>query len=148
LQTSNASRATGTLLILIGLLGLSVLALDRILWETAPMHAYGLILFVIIDFALSGFVIAKASRMAFTLAAGWSALRIIIQIGDVLLAPTVGMPYVGFADYLFNPTAVNPPNPAGVPGAPIDLIIILQIIVIWGAWKGRSLTPKLPISSR
>jgi hypothetical protein len=48
------------------------------------------------------------------------------------------MPYVDFADYLFSPLATNPPNPTGVPGALIDLIIILQIIVIWLAWKGRS----------
>lgn len=136
------------MLVLVGLLGLSVLVLDRILWETAPLHAYGLILFVIIDFLLGALVVAKPSRMAFTLAAGWSAIRIIIQIGDVLLGPTLGIPYVGFADYLFNPTATNPPNPTGVPGAIIDLIIIMQIIVAWVAWKGRSFIREQPTSSR
>jgi len=132
---------------IIGLSGIAILTLDQILWETAPPHAYGLILFVIIDFVLGGFVIARASRMAFTLAAGWSAIRIIIQIGDILLGPSVGISYAGFADYLFNPMAVNPPNPAGVPGGLIDLIIILQIVVIWVAWKWRSLAQKTPASS-
>jgi hypothetical protein len=132
---------------IIGLLGIVILTLDQILWETAPPHAYGLILFVVIDFVLGSFVIARSSGMAFTLAAGWSAVRIIIQIGDVFLGPSVGISYAGFADYLFNPMAVNPPNPAGVPGGLIDLIIILQIVVIWAAWKGRSLTQKTSMSS-
>jgi hypothetical protein len=86
--------------------------------------------------------------MAFALAAGWSGIRIVIQIADVLLGPSLGITYLEFADYLFNPVANNPPNPTGVPGALTDLIIILQIVVMWVAWKGRSLSQKQPTYSR
>jgi hypothetical protein len=133
-----ASRVTGALLVVIGLLGALILGLDHILWETAPVHAYGLVAFVIIDFAAAAFVLAKPMRIAFTLAATWSALRVLIQLGDVLLGPSYGLTYAQFADYLFNPAATNSPNPTGIPGALIDAILILQIIVIWMALKGRS----------
>jgi len=140
--TSRAPRVTGLLLAVIGFLGALVLGLDRILWETAPIHAYGLIAFVIIDLAAAAFVFARPSKIAFTVAGVWSAARIIIQIGDISLGPSFGLTYAQFVDYLFNPAAVNPPNPAGIPGALIDLILILEIVVIWLAWKARSLIRK------
>jgi hypothetical protein len=133
-----ASRVVGGLLAIIGLLGVLILMFDRILWDTAPVHAYALIVFVIIDFAAGAFVFAKPSRMTFALAGAWSATRIVIQIGDVLLGPSLGLAYAQFAGYLFNPAYANPPNPTGIPGALIDLILILEIMVIWVTWKGRS----------
>jgi hypothetical protein len=135
---ARASKIVASLLAIIGLLGVLILAFDRILWETAPVHAYALIVFVIIDFAAGAFVFAKPSGMTFTLAGVWSAARIIIQIGDILLSPSLGLPYVQFASYLFNPAYPNQPNPIGIPGAPIDLIVILEIVVIWVTWKARS----------
>jgi hypothetical protein len=132
------SKVVGGLLAIIGLLGILILTFDRILWETAPVHAYALIVFVIIDFAAGVLVFAKPSGMTFTLAGVWSAARIVIQIGDVLLGPSLGLSYAQFAGYLFNPAYANPPNPTGIPGAPIDLILILEIIVIWVTWKARS----------
>ena len=123
---------------MVGLLGILILVLDQILWSTAPSHAYGLIVFVIVDFAAAGFVLGRPSRMALTIAAAWSSLRILIQLGDVFLGPTLGIGYADFANYLFNPVAVNPPNPAGIPGGLIDLIVIFQIMVISVALKGRS----------
>ena len=133
-----ASRVTGTLLAVIGLLGALILALDHILWETAPMHTYGLIFFVIIDFTAGALILARPAKAVFTLAAVWSAFRIIIQFGDVLLGPSFGLTYAQFADYLFNPTATNPPNLTGIPGALIDAILIMEIIVIWTALSRRS----------
>lgn len=133
-----ASRVTGVLLAVIGLLGALILTLDHILWEIAPMHAYGLIAFVIIDFAAGAFVLAKPMKMAFTFAVVWSALRMIIQLGDVALGPSFGLTYAQFADYLFNPAATSPQNLTGIPGVLIDTILILEIIVIWAALRGRS----------
>jgi hypothetical protein len=133
-----ASRVICALLAVTGVLGALILALDNILWETAPVHAYGLIFFVIIDFAAGALVLARPSKTFLTLAAAWSAFRIIIQLGDISLAPSFGLTYAQFADYLFNPTATNPPNLTGIPGALIDPILILQIIVIWMAFRGRS----------
>ena len=135
---ARSSKVVAGLLAIIGLLGVLVLTFDRILWQTAPVHANALIVFVIIDLAAGAFVLAKPSGMTFTLAGVWSALRIAIQIGDILLGPSFGLSYAQFASYLFNPAYVNPPNPTGIPGAPIDLIVILEIIVIWVTWRAGS----------
>jgi len=135
---TRSSKVVAGLLAIIGLLGVLVLAFDHILWQTAPVHAYALIVFVIIDLAAGAFVLAKPSGMTFTLAGVWSALRIVIQIGDILLGPSFGLSYAQFASYLFNPVYVNPPNSTGIPGGPIDLIMILEIIVIWVTWRARS----------
>jgi hypothetical protein len=138
ITSSTASRVPGGLLAVIGLLGALILALDHVLWETASMHAYGLIVFVIVDFSFCAFVLARSSKTAFALAGAWCILRIIIQIGDISLGPSFGLTYAQFADYLFNPAATNPPNATGIPGALIDIILILEIVVIWTALKGRS----------
>jgi len=61
------------LLVAIGLLGVLVLAFDRILWETAPVHAYGLIAFLIIDFGAGALVFARPSKIAFTAPSGSEA---------------------------------------------------------------------------
>lgn len=137
IQTSKASKIAGALLALTAILGIVILAADNVL-RAVPMHFYALIVFVITDFAVGVFVLMKPSKMAFTIAAAWSALRIIVQIADVSQAQALGMTYSQFADYLFNPISTSAPNPMGVPGALIDLIIILEIIVIWVAWGARS----------
>jgi hypothetical protein len=138
METSKTSKKVGALLALIGVLGLVILGLDQILREAAPMHVYGLVLFVIIDFAVAGFVIVKPTKTTFTLAALWSVLRIVIQLGDVSQAHVYGMRYTEFANYLFNPAITTSPNPPGVPGAIIDLILLLEVLVIVLARGARS----------
>ena len=139
MQTSTVSKTVGALIALTGLLGIVILTADKIL-PLVPMHYYALIAFVIVDFVVAGFVFMKPSKMSFTLAAGWSLLRILIQIADVSQAhaPGIGMRYTAFASYLFNPVGATPPNTMGVPGALIDLIILLEIIAFWFAWGARS----------
>jgi hypothetical protein len=140
MQTSGASKTVGALIALTGLLGIVILAADKIL-PLVPMHYYALVAFVIVDFVVAAFVFMKSSKMSFTLAAGWSLLRIVIQIADVSQASSVGIPsYADFASYLFNPIGATPPNAMGVPGALIDLIILLEIIAFWLAWGARSST--------
>ncbi len=92
MQTSSASKTVGGLIALTGLLGIVILAADKIL-PLVPMHYYALIAFVIVDFVVAGFVVMKPSKMSFTLAAAWSLLRILIQIADVSQAhaPGIGM---------------------------------------------------------
>ena len=140
MQTSGASKTVGALIALTGLLGIVILAADKIL-PLVPMHYYALVAFVIVDFVVAAFVFMKSSKMSFTLVAGWSLLRIVIQIADVSQASSVGIPsYADFASYLFNPIGATPPNAMGVPGALIDLIILLEIIAFWLAWGARSST--------
>ena len=143
MQTSTASKLAGGLLALTGVLGAVILATDQILRESlSGSHFYGLIILVIIDLAVAAYVVAKPSGMAFTLALAWSVLRIVIQIADITLAPQISMSYADFANYLFNPTLTTVPNSSGVPGALIDLIILLEVIVIGVAWSGRTSTRK------
>ncbi len=141
MQTASASKAVGALIALTGVLGIVVLAADKIL-PLVPMHYYALVAFIIVDFVVAWVVFMKPSKMSFTLAAGWSLLRILIQIADVSQAPApgIGMRYSDFASYLFNPIGATPPNAMGVPGALIDLIILLEIVAFWLAWSARSST--------
>lgn len=128
------------MLALTGILGIAILAADNVL-RAVPMHFYALVVFVIVDFAVAGFVFMKPSKMVFTIAAGWSALRIIIQIADVSQAQVLGYSGYGeFANYLFNPLTASAGNPMGVPAALMDLMIILELVVIWVAWGARSST--------
>jgi hypothetical protein len=137
IPASSASKTVGSLLALTGILGIIILAADQVL-PSVPAHYYALVVFVIVDFAMAGLVLAKPSKMAFTLAASWSLLRILLQFADVTQGPGLGMTYNEFADYLFDPLATNTGNPIGVPAALIDLIVILEAIVVSLAWKARS----------
>lgn len=113
--------------------------MDQILWQSmGGTHAYGLIAFVIIDFIIAVLLLTRPSKMAFTAAAAWSILRIVIQIADVYFGPAIGLSYGDFANYLFNPTIVTAPNPPGIPAVLIDLIIIIQLIVVAVSLRARS----------
>ena len=142
MKSSAFQKVTGGLLAVIGLLGVLILAVDHLLWQIAPLHAYGLIVFVIKDFGLCVFVLARPSKLGFTLAGAWCLLRIVIQIGDVALGPSFGLTSAQFADYLFNPFANNAPNLTGIPGALIDVILVLEIVAIWMTMRGRSIITK------
>lgn len=137
---SLSSRRLGALLAIIGLLGLVILFTDQIL-RGATDHFYALIFFVIVDFVLSGLVIAKPGRTIFKLAAVWCALRIMLQLALISQAPLYQFTYAQFADYLFNPVSSlssSLGNPTGIPGAVIDLLTALQVVTTAVAWKNRS----------
>jgi len=142
---SLSSMRIGVILAISGLLGLGILLTDQILRGVTD-HFYALILFVIVDFVLSGWVVAKPGRTVFKLAAIWCALRIVLQLGDISQAPLYQLTYAQFADYLFNPVSSissSLGNPPGVPGALLDLIIVLEvaIIVLVTRNTGRTETP-------
>lgn len=141
LQTLAASKLSGRLLILAAILGLLILGTDNVLRAGAPAHYYALVAFVILDFAIGIFVMTKHTKTGFSIAIAWSLLRIILQFADITQASVYQFSSYGqFADYLFNPgsgLAVSLGNPPGIPAAPIDLILMLEIAVIAVAWKGR-----------
>lgn len=131
-MSSLSSMRIGVILAISGLLGLGILLSDQFL-PIATDHFYALILFVIVDFILSGSVVAKPGRIVFKLAAIWCALRIALQLADISQAPLYQLTYAQFADYLFNPVSSvssSLGNPLGVPGALLDLIIVLEVAVI------------------
>jgi len=116
-----------------------LLLTDRILWESLfSLHAYVLILFVIVDFVVAGYVLIKGGKMALTVATLWSGLRVIIQLANVSSATQMGLTYSQFADYLFDPFVLQEGNPPGVPAVFLDLIIICEVVVILVWLKARS----------
>ncbi len=124
-----------------GLLGIVLLALDQVLRSGAPTHYYALIGFVVIDFLLGGLAFPMPRSLLVRLAAVWSVLRILIQIGDIYLGPMFQFTYAQFADYLFNPLSSLPAslgNPPGIPPIPIDLILVIDIAVLITAVGARS----------
>jgi hypothetical protein len=102
-------------------------------FERAPQHYDVLIGFVIIDFLLGALCFPMPQKLMLRLAAIWSILRILIQVGDVFVGPMFQFTYAQFADYLFNPLSTLPAslgNPAGIPPVPIDLILICDLAVL------------------
>lgn len=134
INPSTVPKKAAVLLALTGLLGVVLLSMDQIIWQFMPSHAYALIIFVVIDFALAGLIVAKPSKLTFTLLVAWSVLRILLLVADVATNDNPA----SFANYLFNPTSHDAPNPAGIPGLFIDLMVILELIVIWISWTRRS----------
>lgn len=128
-----AARTIGTLFVISGILGIVLLAMDRVLRTGAPQHYDALIGFVIIDFLVGALAFPMPQKLMLKVAAIWSALRILIQLGDVILAPMFQFTYAQFADYLFNPASPLPAslaNPAGIPSVPIDLILICDLAIL------------------
>ena len=128
----------GSLFVASGILGMAILALDTVLRTGAPPHYYALLAFVIIDFVLGALAFPMPKSMLVRLAILWSVLRILIQLGDVYLGPMYQFTYAQFADYLFNPLSSLPAslgNPAGIPPVPIDLILLIDIAVLFIAVK-------------
>jgi len=143
MEMKNASKLVGALLLLTGIFGIIILSTDQILRESlGGQHWYGLLAFVIIDFAVAAYVVSKPSGTSLMFSAVWSILRIVIQLADVATAPMSQMSYGDFANYLFNPTIITSPNPPGVPAALIDLILILEIVVAGVAIGARRGTVK------
>jgi len=132
LDLQGMSKSVGALLAVIGILGVLILAFDSVLREYAPTHFDALIIFVLVDFSLASVAIFKPSRVAFTLAAVWSMLRIALLAGDVLQGVSL--------NYLFNPFNVVDVNPPGIPGAVLDLMLILQIVLIPTSLKARNVS--------
>ena len=137
------SSIIGSLFVASGILGIVILTLDIVLRTGAPPHYYALIVFVIIDFVLGALAFPMPKSILVPLAILWSALRILLQLGDVYLAPMYQFSYAQFADYLLNPLSPLPVslgNPAGIPPVPIDLILLIDIAVLLmaiRAWPKR-----------
>ena len=126
-------RTVGTLFVASGILGIVLLELDQVLRTGAPQHYGVLIGFVIIDFLVGALAFPMPQKLMLKVAAIWSAIRILLQLGDVMLGPMFQFTYAQFADYLFNPTSSLPAslgNPPGIPAVPIDLILICDIVIL------------------
>ena len=82
--------------------GIEILLTDSDLWEAAPSHAYGLIGFVLIDFAIVGLLLRMA-KVAFRIAMVWGVVQFAVMLGDITTAQSSGFKSTGeFIEYLFS----------------------------------------------
>ena len=96
-------RPTGTILLLLisALLGIVILATDKNIWKDAPLHAYGLVAFVVVDLVLLGLVMMRPTKQTLRIVLGWGLLQIVIMLANIFNGPsTYGSPS-DFATYLF-----------------------------------------------
>jgi hypothetical protein len=151
MATLSVSKVVGGLLFLTAILGLVIVGLDSVLRAYAPTHYYALIFFVIVDIAVGILVIVKPTRSVYSAVVIWSLIRIILQLADVSQSAVYQFSSYGqFADYLFNPaSAVSASfgNPPGIPGLPIDFILILEILALVPAWKQRKLVQSFGLTT-
>jgi len=94
---------TSVLLALSALLGLAILGTDNNLWTSEPSHAYGLILFVVIDIVGIGLIMWKGSRNLLMLGGAWGFVFALIMVSDIWsgAASALGWTPAQFATYLF-----------------------------------------------
>lgn len=108
-------KIAGALLILAGLVGIETLITDEILWLAAPIHAYTLIIFVLVNLGLGAMALFRGTKRIYLIALGWAALQLLALVGDVvLIAPFAAgrenFTIQEFGSYLFaNPERVDIP---------------------------------------
>jgi len=140
------AKKIATILGITGLLDVVLLLFDSVLRSGAPTNYDVVIIFALVDFALAALVAMKSSRTILMSVVAWSVLRILLEIGDITQASVYQFASYGqFADYLFNPfsaTAISLGNPRGIPGAALDLTLLLQLVLAVLGWKAS--TAKAP----
>jgi hypothetical protein len=103
--------------------GFGILSTDFWLWSAAPSHAYGLIIFVVLDVVL---IIGtwrgiRLSRFGTLLTA---ALQLVAMLGDVVAGQPAGTPAAAFRSYLL----------ADIPYLGLLIIQSLIIVIAIGSW--------------
>jgi hypothetical protein len=85
-------------------IGTLIVVSDGYLWSTAPTHALGLIVFIVVDVALA---IALTRRIWFAslLSMGIATIQELAMLGDVLTYSTPDTPQQAFRTYLLNDPA-------------------------------------------
>lgn len=126
-------------LILAVLVSLYILAVDNILWQYQPSHAYGLIAFIIVDLVLVGAVVVKP-KVGFAAALIWGVLQILVLIGDAAMGLGVPETSAGVAAaYLFLGEGGGLKNPSGFA---VDALLILYLALAVTGAQGRRAAAK------
>jgi hypothetical protein len=92
------------LLVASALVGVDILSTDGWLWYVAPTHAYGLIAFVLLDFALT-IVLWRKARPAAIGAALFGVVQFVAMFGDIIMGEPAGVPIGLWRSYLLSDTA-------------------------------------------
>jgi hypothetical protein len=96
--------ALSTSLAASALVGFQILVTDYWLWSAAPTHAYGLVAFVTLDFALI-FGVWKVTRLAIFGALMTATVQLVAMLGDIIAGEPAGLPVAVFRNYLLADSA-------------------------------------------
>ena len=107
------------LLVASALVGIEILNSDEWLWYVAPTHAYGLIVFVVLDSALA-IGLWRTTRLAAVGAALFGAIQFVAMFGDIVLGEPAGVPIGLWRSYLLSDTAFT-------------LLLGIQLIIVASA---------------
>ena len=94
-----AVSAVSVALAISAVLGVAILATDGYLWESAPSHAYGLIVFVAADVSLA-LAIWKMTRISLVGAALLGVVQFAAMLGDVFTGEPAGLPLSSWQQYI------------------------------------------------
>jgi hypothetical protein len=83
-----------------GVVGIYILPTDNVLWELRPSHAYALMGFVIIFFALAALVLVK-EQLAILAIPVWALIQLLLILGDIAFGLFADFSPQEAADYLF-----------------------------------------------
>lgn len=97
--------------------GIQLLLMDRWIWNTSPLHAFGLLIFVAIDLTLLA-VTWKNAYLASLGALLASLVQLGAMIGDVTSGQPAGVSSISFRDYLLTNTGF------------VSLLVIQGIILV------------------
>ncbi len=86
------------------LLGIQILLMDKWLWNAAPAHAYGLVIFVLVDSLILA-AIWKKAVLATVGAALASTLQLAAMLGDIAIGQPSNISASVFKEYLLANTA-------------------------------------------
>lgn len=84
--------------------GVQILSTDYWLWSAAPTHAYGLMVFVALDFVLI-LGMWRATRLAIFGAPLTATIQLTAMLGDIIGGQPFGTPAAAFRSYLLADTA-------------------------------------------
>ena len=84
--------------------GIQILSTDYWLWSAAPTHAYGLMAFAALDFALI-LGIWRATRLVIFGALLTATVQLAAMLGDIIAGEPAGLPASVFRNYLLADTA-------------------------------------------
>ena len=86
------------------LVGIQILSTDYWLWSAAPTHAYGLVAFVALDFALM-LGVWRFTRVAVFGALLTATTQLVAMVGDIIAGEPAGLPTTIFRNYLLADSA-------------------------------------------
>jgi hypothetical protein len=107
------------LLVASALVGIEILRSDEWLWYVAPTHAYGLIVFVVLDSALA-IALWRTIRLAAIGSGLFGAVQFVAMAGDIIVGQPAGVPSGLWRSYLLSDTAFT-------------LLLGIQLIIVTSA---------------